>query len=356
MQSPFKFLDAYGKNDLNRFFGREKETAQLYNSVFASNLTLLYGASGTGKTSLINCGLANKFYDTDWLPLFIRRGDNLNLSFNAALTSAAISPPNVPDAEEDPIEDRIRRLYHDHYKPVYLIFDQFEELFILGKKEEQVLFYQTIAGLLSAGLQAKIILIVREEWIAWLNDFEKYVPTLFDNRLRVERMNDLNIARVIAGTATAEGIEIRPPRETILAIIDNLRDKYERVDLTNLQVYLDRLYRKFAEKAAAPESKVVFTPELVQEVGKMENVLSSFLDEQLAEVEAGLGKVGVNNAKGLPLEILFTLVTEDGTKQGMDEQEILRNLSPNRQLTGTQLTYCLNAFKRLRLLRELGDS
>ena len=42
--SPFKFLSAYQKEDQASFFGREKETAQLYNAVFASNLTLFYGA------------------------------------------------------------------------------------------------------------------------------------------------------------------------------------------------------------------------------------------------------------------------------------------------------------------------
>ena len=61
MQSPFKFLDSYEKSDKEQFFGRNKEIAQLYNALHTSNLMLLYGASGTGKTSLINCGLANEF-------------------------------------------------------------------------------------------------------------------------------------------------------------------------------------------------------------------------------------------------------------------------------------------------------
>ena len=65
MRSPFKFLDAYEKEDADRFFGRERETAQLYNAVHASNLVLVYGGSGTGKTSLINCGLGNQFVESD---------------------------------------------------------------------------------------------------------------------------------------------------------------------------------------------------------------------------------------------------------------------------------------------------
>ena len=40
-RSPFKFLDAYQKEDRDRFFGRERETAQLYNAVRASNLVLV---------------------------------------------------------------------------------------------------------------------------------------------------------------------------------------------------------------------------------------------------------------------------------------------------------------------------
>lgn len=352
MQSPFKFLDAYEKDDRDRFFGREKETAQLYNSVFASNLTLLYGASGTGKTSLVNCGLSNKFYDTDWLPLFIRRADDINSSLDKALRSALVREVSS-DFYTLPISQKIQQLYIDHYKPIYLIFDQFEELFILGTAREQHQFYQTIANLMQAGLQAKVLLIIREEWIAYLNEFEQILPTLFDNRLRVERMNDRNVYRVIGGTARFENIKIDTPSQTIRLIIDNLRDKHERVDLTNLQVYLDRLYREALERN--PNAKeVVFDSELVRQVGKMENVLSEFLDEQLRALENKLlQQRGIEQAKGLPLEILFTLVTEDGTKQALDLEHIKESLPKNRKLNSDDLEFVLEEFKRIKLLRQL---
>src|SRR5690606_37435200 len=121
---------------------------------------------------------------------------NLALSKAIAQQLHGEKPADFPDW---PIQEQVKRLYLDHYRPVYLIFDQFEELFILGTAAEQQRFYNNIADLLKAGLQAKIILIIREAWIAQLNEFEKVIPALFDNRLRVERMNDLNIARVIQG-------------------------------------------------------------------------------------------------------------------------------------------------------------
>ena len=78
MKSPFKFLDAYTKDDKDIFFGRENETVELYQKIFGGKILILYGISGTGKTSIINCGLANKFEDSDWLPISIRIVSNIN--------------------------------------------------------------------------------------------------------------------------------------------------------------------------------------------------------------------------------------------------------------------------------------
>lgn len=353
MNSPFKFLDAYQKEDVDRFFGREKETAQLYNAVFAANLTLLYGASGTGKTSLINCGLGNKFYDTDWLPLFVRREDQIMKSLNKVIRQAL--GEHIPgNFNQLSIQDKIRRLYQTFYKPVYLIFDQFEELFILGKKREQENFYRSIAQLLQADLQAKIILSIREEWIAYLNEFEKIVPSLFDNRLRIEKMNDKNVYRVLAGTARHHQIMVDTPSKTFMQIINNLRDKHERVDLTNLQVYLDRLYREdLARKGKKSTTRINFDLLLVKRVGRIENVLSEFLDEQLEQMEQKLASKGVKNPEGLPLEILFAMVTEDGTKQAMNSTAIMQSLPKNRQIAPEHLAFCLEEFASIKLLKQL---
>ena len=350
-ENPFKFLDSYSKEDKDRFFGRNKETAQLFNAVKSSNLVMLYGASGTGKTSLVNCGLANRFLASDWLPIFIRRKTDINRSIDREI-QAHLSNPNSfnPNA---PTRDSVRKLYLDHYRPVYLIFDQFEELYIMGDRTEQHLFHMTISDLLQAGLQCKILLIIREEYLAYLADFEKIVPSLFDNRLRIEKMNDRNLARVIAGTCRYGNIKLEEPKTTITAILNNLRSKREGIDLTNLQVYLDRLWRKDIERQGMTEpDRIIFDPTLVYSVGKMENVLSEFLDEQMQKVEVGLKNRGVAKPEGLPLEILFTLVTEDGTKRSRNLGKIINDLPKNRALNEDDINFCLEEFQRIKLLRR----
>ncbi|PLX22791.1 MAG: hypothetical protein C0599_05660 [Salinivirgaceae bacterium] len=132
MKSPFKFLDSYTKEDSSIFFGREKETEELYRKIFENKTLLVYGVSGTGKTSIINCGLANKFNEADWLPVTIRRNQNMVESFYAALHKLS---PDVKDKGKRDAKAFIKLLqsvYLDHFKPVYLLFDQFEELFIFG--------------------------------------------------------------------------------------------------------------------------------------------------------------------------------------------------------------------------------
>ena len=88
MKSPFKFLDAYTLEDKDVFFGRDKEVEELYGAVSKNRLVLVYGQSGTGKTSLVQCGLASRFDATDWYPLFIRRQDDINRALQQALESA----------------------------------------------------------------------------------------------------------------------------------------------------------------------------------------------------------------------------------------------------------------------------
>ncbi len=60
----------------------------------------------------------------------------------------------------------VRSLYLDHYKPVFFIFDQFEELFIFGDKEERKDFIQIIKSLIESDLQCRFIFVMREEYMA----------------------------------------------------------------------------------------------------------------------------------------------------------------------------------------------
>ena len=144
---PFKFLNSYQREDKDFFFGRTEEIEALYQMIFQTSILLVYGISGTGKTSLIQCGLANKFHSYDWLALNIRRGNNLIASLDKILCDASDEMFIYKEQKEPVITDiapKIEAVHKASFKPVYLIFDQLEELYILGSKTEQELFNKAI--------------------------------------------------------------------------------------------------------------------------------------------------------------------------------------------------------------------
>ncbi len=62
MNGPYKGLAAFEDDDLDAelFFGRDRERAIVTANLMASRLTVLYGASGVGKSSLLCAGVAHQ--------------------------------------------------------------------------------------------------------------------------------------------------------------------------------------------------------------------------------------------------------------------------------------------------------
>jgi GTPase SAR1 family protein len=352
IKSPFKLLDSYGKEDKEIFFGRHSEIEELYDRVFETDLILLYGASGTGKTSLINCGLSNQFNSVDWLPIQIRRNDNLVRDMHKAIQEEAVHPVE----EEQSIQQKLRSLYLDYFKPVYLIFDQFEELFIQGEKEEQRRFFEEVKAILLAGIQCKVLISMREEWIASLSDFELIIPSLFDNRQRIEKMTRLNLQNVIRKTTEAFDIELVDDEETIHQIIKNIQDPKQGVELANLQIYLDKLYHNDYERREGQKRPLRFDPELVGSARKLEDVLSDFLHEQLELLEKELNDKFKILQKGVPFDILLVLVTEDGTKKKMNIELVREQLQRRKNIDPEVVNYCVNRFNEMRIIRILVEA
>lgn len=307
--NPIKFLDAYEKNDLQIFFGRDKEISGLYERVERSNLTLLYGLSGTGKTSLVKCGLANKYSDYDWYEIYLRRGDNflqsLNKQLNKALQISLFSNRSLVDKLED--------LYLEQFKTIYILFDQFEELFISGDRREVsdiIDFLNQIIYIRS--MNVKVILIMREEFVANLDLFEKKIPDIFQNRLRLERMTRLTVEEVISKMLKEGKITIND-EEIIQRIIYNISDESKKIDLPYLQVYMDRLYKT----ASKSDQGIVFSNTTLDQMGSLEDVLGDFLEEQIIEISSD------DKERKWVWDLLKKLITQDGTKKVVKIEELL---------------------------------
>ncbi len=342
-KSPFKFLDAYTADDKTYFFGRETEQKRLVELLFSSRLILVYGASGTGKSSLVQCGLAQVLSDADYFPVVIRRRSDLPATLLNTLRGFFEEDPS-PDEATAP--ELVARLSQVAMRPVYLLFDQFEELFISGTPDEQRAFLTQLKGLHRTGGANKLLIILREEYLAHLYPFEEELPSLFDFRLRVEPMSERNLEAVIVGTCRSiDDVVLHREKETARLIIQNNQGAKNVFQLPYLQVYLDRLWRLGLQKQTLTgQSGVVIDPPLVAEVGPIDDVLERFLTEQKAAV-----------AQRLPPErrtavstVLEAFVTYDGTRR----EHHLPTLQTETGLDPTLLRTILPQLEAARILRE----
>src|SRR3954454_4092956 len=71
-ENPWPGLESFEENAHDYFFGRDRETVSLLNHVRDAAVTVLYGRSGLGKTSLLRAGLFPALREENFLPIYVR--------------------------------------------------------------------------------------------------------------------------------------------------------------------------------------------------------------------------------------------------------------------------------------------
>lgn len=137
--SPYKGLEAFGRDDAPLFFGRDAMTDELVSAVDARGLVPVVGASGAGKSSLVQAGLVPRLAagHTDWLFVLVRPRLRLETALAAGFARAAGSSENVPLSELEAWQARIGSiglsaagdllLAATGADRLLLVIDQFEE-------------------------------------------------------------------------------------------------------------------------------------------------------------------------------------------------------------------------------------
>jgi WD40 repeat protein len=177
--SPYKGLASYGESGLDPvlFFGREREIEVIVANLVATRLTILYGPSGVGKTSVLQAGVA---------PRLRREGA-------AVLLFSSWSSDVLKD-----LVDQLRKRPDDHApSELHVVLDQFEEFFLYHDTEGP---FGELAQLISdREVRANFLISVREDALAQLDAFKTRVPNLFGNFLRLDRLDRRAATRAILG-------------------------------------------------------------------------------------------------------------------------------------------------------------
>jgi WD40 repeat protein len=206
---PFPGLNAFREQDADYFHGRGREAEDLLRLLEQRTLTVLYGVSGLGKTSLLQAGLFPRMRRAGLAPILVRPGfreeaaplDKIFTAIRRSIDEGALRA--APPESGDSLRDYFGRagFWDEDGEPVtpVLVLDQFEELFTFGEAhrgEVQALLGQ-LAGLVHGrGPQldrppAKVLIALREDYLAQLKDLRDVLPALAVDGYRLRPLGGL---------------------------------------------------------------------------------------------------------------------------------------------------------------------
>jgi hypothetical protein len=245
-ENPWPGLWPFTEDSEAYFNGRSAETAELARLVRRETLTLLYGQSGLGKSSLLMAGLFPLVRREDFLPVYIRLdhapgsasfGDQVLHRLERECRQQRVDVPERPDGcglweYLHRVDARFWSRKNRLVTPLFVI-DQFEELFTVGsesrvkQRQVQAELAQLVDNRPPDALLArlaedralldvydleasryKVVLGMREDYLASLDELKREMRLNMHNALRLTPMDGeqaLDAVRRTGGALVEDG-------------------------------------------------------------------------------------------------------------------------------------------------------
>ena len=243
-QNPWLGLVSFTEETRGYFHGREEEAAELGRRVQRKLLTVLFGQSGLGKTSILQAGLVPRLRPEGFCPVYVRLdydpyspppAEQIKRALFAATASAGTWTQTGSAVEGETLweflhhrDDVLKDADGRTLTPI-LIFDQFEEIFTLAQSDDAGRkrahdFLADLADLVEnrppAALEARIdrdeadagrfdfaradyriLISLREDYLAHLEGLKVQMPSVTQNRMRLARMNGAQAVAAVRAPA-----------------------------------------------------------------------------------------------------------------------------------------------------------
>lgn len=306
---PFRHLSWFGREHAPVFFGRGREIRELYErltSVHTPPITLLYGQSGVGKSSLLAAGLLPRLEGVS-VTRYVRRDRDIGLLSG---WSSAVG------ASGDTLRDRWHQAEAAAGRPVIVVLDQVEECFTRPNPGDPAEFEHFLRALDAVFLDAaqrpkgKLLLGFRKEWLADIED-QLLRHTLPHGKVFVDHLGAEGVAQAITGPATSAELRMqyRLTVEEGLApriASDLLEDRGSPI-APALQLLLSKLWDRAVTRSPDAPS---FDDGLYLQLKREGVLLDDFVDQQLRALQSWRPDL---SRAGLFLDFLAQHTTEIGT-------------------------------------------
>src|SRR5580704_4587095 len=227
---PYRGLLPYDQDHEAVFYGRERLTAELAGKIAGTPIVMVTGASGAGKTSLLQAGLVPALVrgvqvpgSSSWPMVSLTATARPLTDLAVGLTSldgrdpAAIRQTLADAPGEAHLLIREMLLAAGDPTRLMLIIDQFEQVFAADGpdgKLERTAFIDAVcaAATRPAGLAgeppARVVIAVRGDYWDRCAAYPQLVRAMEDDQLVVRPMPEASLRRTVTGPARASGLRV----------------------------------------------------------------------------------------------------------------------------------------------------
>jgi hypothetical protein len=352
--SPYRGLEPFDERDAPFFFGRERERRLITASLFAAPLTLLYGASGVGKSSVLRAGVLPRLRErSDLLPVVFPRVGTRGSSDGARIvergwqndplgglketTAIALYDAAGDDfstraryqdavlrSEMAPLREFLAACSEASGRRLMIILDQFEE-YSLYHPEDDAFGEQFPEATAGADRDVSFLVSLREDAVARLDRFKGRIPTLWDSYRRIEHLDHRaaqDAIRLPLGEYNRRRAQGDPPIEIEDALVDAVlrqvpanavrfddsgagtvaaADADSRIETPYLQLVMTRLWEREQE-----EHSTTLRVATLEAEGGAETIVRTHLDRVMQDF--------TSEERALAARVFHRLVTPSGTK------------------------------------------
>ncbi len=303
-RNPFPGLRPFTIRENHLFFGREGHSEKVLEYLAGNRFVAVTGASGSGKSSLIYCGLIPILYGgfivnagSDWRIVTTRPGSSPVDNLAAALANQGSGDHSVSGhigqrlnhtilrRSSYGLVDVIRQMNLKKGENMLLIIDQFEELFrFIENRKDTTTLNETeayikllVEAVQQSSVPIYVVLTMRSDFIGDCSQFQELTNLINKSNFLIPQMTREDFREAILGPLAVGGAEI--DSQLLQHILNAIEDKTDQLPV--LQHAMMRTW-EFWARYNDPGTPIKMRD--YEAAGKMENALSMHANESYDEL------------------------------------------------------------------------
>jgi WD40 repeat protein len=352
--NPFPGLRPFLPEESDLFFGREGESEEVLRKLLKNRFITVIGASGSGKSSMIYCGVlprVKKLADSDsskWRILTFRPGNdpignlaeafatNILESDNKSIDKQTVS--TLLNSGSDGIAKVVKNHMENYTGKILILVDQFEELFRysssgigLMPEENATRFVNLIEDAVNQNeVGVYSIITMRSDFIGECAHFQGLTQLINNSNYLVPHMSKENYRAAIEGPVKYAGATI--DQKLVETLLEDIGDQTDQLPV--LQHALMRTWAHWQE-LDEPDRAITFTD--YDSVGTMSDAMSRHANEAFEEL----------SQRGREIcEKTFKTITEKGAdNKGIRHPSSVKGIKSIIQCTSEELFEVVEKFR-----------